>query len=343
MAEYTSEQLYGPGCPCEELSGNTTFSITSSNDQVAYFTMETVRNGIGFYDSSSATNALGVYSNLVNVTTLITSSYIASLVVGVGGGSFDFEPTDTIALSGSFFRGTGGISLNINGTEPIVIPTPILYYDPSNLTSYPGSGSTVFNITGSAPNGTLTNVTFTDPYFTYNGTTSTIAVADSAVLEPGNGDWTVEIWVNPETIGTGKVLIGKTDTGLASGWGYGIRLAANGNTYMEVGNGITSISSPTSTLSTGSWYQVVGVWSNVDSNFLGLYINGEFIGSNSHSFTSIKDTTSPLYIGSFNGGQFNQWFNGDTGIVRIYNTALTADQVLQAYNNDKAIYEQVFN
>ena len=135
MAEYTSEQLYGPGCPCEELSGNTTFSITSSNDQVAYFTMETVRNGIGFYDSSSATNALGVYSNLVNVTTLITSSYIASLVVGVGGGSFDFEPTDTIALSGSFFRGTGGISLNIASESIPFIASEIVNADGATITS----------------------------------------------------------------------------------------------------------------------------------------------------------------------------------------------------------------
>jgi hypothetical protein len=117
MASYTANQLYGAGTPCEEISGNTNFSITSSNDQVTYFTMETVRNGVGFYDSSSATNALGTYTNLVNVTTLITSSYIASVCVGVGGGSFDFEPTDTIALSGSFFRGTGGINLNVSSLE----------------------------------------------------------------------------------------------------------------------------------------------------------------------------------------------------------------------------------
>jgi hypothetical protein len=119
MALYTANQLYGAGTSCEEISGNTTFSITSSGDQVTYFTMETVRNGVGFYDSLSSTNALGTYSNLVNVTNLITSSYIASVVVGVGGGSFDFEPTQTIQLSGSFFRGTGGISLN---TSPLVTP-----------------------------------------------------------------------------------------------------------------------------------------------------------------------------------------------------------------------------
>jgi hypothetical protein len=113
MASYSAEQLYGAGTPCEEISGNNLFSITSSNDEVAYFTIETVRNGLGFYDSSSATNILGFFSNLNNVTTLITSSYIASVCVGVGGGSFNFEPDETISLSGSFFRGTGGISLGL--------------------------------------------------------------------------------------------------------------------------------------------------------------------------------------------------------------------------------------
>ena len=116
MASYSAEQLYGAGTPCEEISGNYTFDITSPNDQVAYFTIETVRNGIGFYDSSSATNILGFFSNFDNVISLITSSYIASVCVGVGGGSFNFEPNGTIALSGSFFRGTGGISLGVTSS-----------------------------------------------------------------------------------------------------------------------------------------------------------------------------------------------------------------------------------
>lgn len=114
MANYTAGQLYGAGVPCEEISGNATFSITNPNSQSSYFTIETVRNVSGFYDNTSATNALGIYSNLNNVRALVTSSYIASLEVGIGGGSFDFEPNSTIALSGSFLRGTGDISLGIN-------------------------------------------------------------------------------------------------------------------------------------------------------------------------------------------------------------------------------------
>jgi hypothetical protein len=116
MANYTSEQLYGPGCPCEELDGKFTFNITNPYpSQVAYFTIETVRNSKGFYDDSTPTNGLGTFSNFNNVSALITSSYIASVMVEGASASFDFEPDEAIALSGSFFRGTGWIYI---GVEP---------------------------------------------------------------------------------------------------------------------------------------------------------------------------------------------------------------------------------
>jgi hypothetical protein len=138
--------------------------------------------------------------------------------------------------------------------------------------------------------------------------------------------------------GASRVLIAKTDGGLASDWGYGIRTNSAGSTYMEVGNGTTSVTSPSTGLSINTWYQVVGVWTNVASNSLALYVNGNLIGSNSHIFTSIKNTTSSLYMGSFNGGQFSQWLNGRMGIVRMYNSALTGSQILQNFNADKSKY-----
>ena len=115
MADYTSEQLYGPGCPCEELVGGVyTFTIVNPYPyQVAYFTMETVRNSDGFYDDGTPTNGLGTFSNFNNISALITSSYIASVMVEGAGGSFDFEPNGAIALSGSFFRGTGWIYIGV--------------------------------------------------------------------------------------------------------------------------------------------------------------------------------------------------------------------------------------
>ena len=116
MASYTADQLNGSGVPTEILSGNKTFTLTNSSSGSAYFTIETVRENNGYYDSTSATNALGVYSNFtgIDVETLITSSYIASVVVPTGGGSFQFNPTTTVAVSGSYLRATGDVSLVIS-------------------------------------------------------------------------------------------------------------------------------------------------------------------------------------------------------------------------------------
>ena len=227
----------------------------------------------------------------------------------------------------------------ITSTPTIVTTNLVLYYDPSNPLSYSGSGTVLNDLSGNNLTGTLSATTFTDPYFTYNGTNSTTYTADNSLLEPSSGDFTVEIWVNQSVFsGSSRVLIGKTDNGLASGWGYGLRTNPAGATYFEVGNGTTSLPSPSYNVTTNTWYQIVGVWTNIASNSIELYVNGNSQGSNSHSFTSVKNTTSPLYIGSFNGGQFSQWLNGDVGIVRIYNDALTSSEVLQNFNADKSKY-----
>jgi hypothetical protein len=67
-------------------------------------------------------------------------------------------------------------------------------------------------------------------------------------------------------------------------------------------------------------------------------VNGSSIGSVNHSLASLLNTTTNLYIGSYNGGEYSQWFDGKIGITRLYNKALTATEVLNNYNANKAIY-----
>jgi hypothetical protein len=215
----------------------------------------------------------------------------------------------------------------------------ILYYDPSSESSYPGTGTTITDLSGNGRNGTMSNISYTSPAFNYNGTNSTISTPDNALLEPGNGDWTMEAWVNHSVIaGSSRIIFAKTDGGGSQDWGYGLRTSAAGVTFGEVGNGTTSLQSNTSTLAISVWYQIVAVWTNVATNSFELFINGISQGSKSHSFTSVKNTTSPLYIGSFNNGQFSQWMNGKIGITRLYNKALTSSEVLNNYNVDKSKY-----
>ena len=231
---------------------------------------------------------------------------------------------------------SGIMQMTMNNLPPV----PVLYYDPSNSLSYSGSGTTINSIAPTNLTGTLSNITYTNPYFTYNGTSSTMSVADNSLLEPGAGDFTIELWVYYSVIaGSSRCVISKTDGGLASDWSYGIRTNSAGATYFEVGNGTTSTTSPSFTAITGTWYHVVGVWNNISANTIELYVNGVSQGSNSHSFTSVKNSTHPLYFGSFDSGAtFGQWVNGRMGIYRQYNSALSAAQVVANYNITKGIY-----
>ncbi len=234
-----------------------------------------------------------------------------------------------ITLTGTTVVDIGSVTENL-----------VAYYNPDLSASYPGTGTTLYDISGNALNGTMSNITYTDPYLTYNGTSATTSIADNALLEPGTGDFTLEAWVYYSTItGSTRTFVSKTNNGGGSAdWSYGLRTQTSGATYIEVGNGSNSVTSPTYIVSTGQWYQIVGVWTNVASNSIALYVNGASQGSNSHSFASVKNSTNPLYLGSYNGGEFSQWFNGRMGIVRYYSAALTAAQVLQNYNANKGIY-----
>ena len=216
----------------------------------------------------------------------------------------------------------------------------VAYYNPDLTSSYPGTGTTLFDISGNGLNGTMSNITYTDPYFTYNGTSSQVTILDNALLEPGSGNWTMEAWVYLSNTGPGiKTILGKFDPGGGSNdVSYSMRIGA-ANAFAQFGDGTGAyIDSTLYTLTINTWTQIVYVWTNSATKTLQTYINGASIGSVNHTLNSILNTPSNLYLGSYNGGEYAQWMNGRIGITRLYNSALTASQVLQNFNTNRAIY-----
>jgi hypothetical protein len=235
--------------------------------------------------------------------------------------------------------GTLGYGRASNSIIAPITANLMLWYDPSDPVSYPGSGTTITDLSPNPVNGTLANLTYTSPALNYNGTTSQITIADTAKLEPGSGDWTMEAWFNT-TVFQNSVILGKFDPGGSSAdVSYSIRANGTGGLFAQIGNGLGGFVNSTSYQTVVStWAQVVYVWKNVATDTLETFINGVSIGSVNHSLASILNTSANLYIGSYNGGEFSQWFNGKIGIVRLYNTALSASQVLQNYSASKSKY-----
>jgi hypothetical protein len=353
-------------------SGTTAFNVTNaqSSNPSGNFTVSTpsvITDGIGTsFGGGQATNTS---PTLVSGATLLASytsdsvRLLATRQVGnstlVSINSFFASITTTGStltkmVGNSILYAAGVLNSPTPTPTPTNTPTPTstpvvpvttnlrLYYDPSNLSSYPGTGTTINDLSGNGLNGSMSGITFTTPYFSYNGTSSQIRVADNPLLEPGSGDWTMEVWVNQAVLGN-DVVLGKFDNGgLSQDVSYSIR-TTNTTYYAQLGSGIGTGSSlfVDSTFYVGTintWYQIVYVFTNVASNTFQTFVNGVSIGSVGHSLASILNTANPLYIGSYNGGEFAQWFDGKIGIVRLYNAALTSSQVLQNFNADKSKY-----
>jgi hypothetical protein len=300
---------------------------------------------------NDSTNTMTLYINgtQVNQNTSVTQSYISeTLRIGshFSGGSTVAFWSGKIAQARVYNTelSAANILTNFNATKGgylVATSGLVLYYDPSDTASYPGSGTTLTNLLGTGLNGTMTSLTYTSPYLTYNGSTSQVSIADNASLEPGSGDFTVEVWIRYNVItGKTRTYLSKTDNlGLAASWSYGFRTnSVTSVTYFEVGNGTTAVTSPSTSVTTGVWYQIVGVWTNVAADTIALYKNGALVGSNAHTFTSVKNSTNPLYLGNYNGNEFDQAFAGDMGIVRIYNRALSAAEILNNYDANKSFY-----
>jgi hypothetical protein len=236
--------------------------------------------------------------------------------------------------------------VTLNGVTVVdggpVLSNLVLYYNPADTASYSGTGTTINSLASPNLAGTMSNITYTNPYFTYNGTSSQVSVADTAALEPGAGSWTMEVWVN-QTVSGNDVVLGKFDPGgLTVDVSYSIR-TTNTSYYAQLGSGTGSgstlfVNSTTFVGTLDTWYQLVYVLKNGATKTLETFVNGSSIGTVNHSLASLLNTSANLYLGSYNNGEFAQWFDGKIGIVRLYNAALTSAQVLQNYNADKSTY-----
>jgi hypothetical protein len=112
MATYTPSQLKNSGSLGENLSGLKTFTFTNPSGS-SYFVLESVRNTNGYYDSSTPINCEGVYV-VSSSMTIVTSSYIASVVVPSGVTSFKYTPNSAVTGSNYYLRGTGEYTLTIS-------------------------------------------------------------------------------------------------------------------------------------------------------------------------------------------------------------------------------------
>jgi hypothetical protein len=209
-----------------------------------------------------------------------------------------------------------------------------LNLDAGNPASYPGSGTTWTDISGTGNNGILTNgPTYNSAdggSIVFDGNDDHVLVNSSASIPYGASARTVSIWFYTNATTWARdvnalFMYGTGNTGSAFGidmdnyptiqvftWGGGGRDLTFSTTYSQVG------------------------WKNITVTYDGsttilIYENGVLTQTLTLA-SACNTTSSPIYIGSANPSAFASYFDGRISQTSIYNRALTAAEVTYNYN-----------
>jgi hypothetical protein len=175
-------------------------------------------------------------------------------------------------------------------------------------------------------------------YIELNGSTDCFRTEDLGTSI--DKSFTVEAWYRSRgTMLAGASILSQN----YSGSNIGIVLGgANGTTDIRLGvfNGGWATSATGHTPTVGAWTHYVGTY---DGTAFKLYVNGSLFDTT--AWTGSLNAT-PNTTGYFIGRRWDgttAYLNGAIGSVRVYNTPLSASQVLQNYNATKSRFDSSNN
>jgi len=219
----------------------------------------------------------------------------------------------------------------INGitdsNQKIVASGLILNLDAAQLRSYPGSGTTWNDLSGSNSNGTLVNSpTFTSSNgggLVFNGTNQYVSLTKNLA----NTAFTIICWVYPNVTPSSNTIF---SIGTASQNRQAIHLRMVTNTSFLFGMYNDDLSATVTA--------VTGVWNcfavTLTSGFVqSVYQNGSFKTSRTALGYYTGTTTCNIARFSLSSGEY---VNGNIPIVEVYNRALSSTEILQNYNAVKS-------
>lgn len=217
------------------------------------------------------------------------------------------------------------------GNGPRIVTSGlVLSLDAADRNSYPGSGTTWRDMSGSGNNGTLTN----SPTFSstnggsiiFDGVDDYINIPHNATIAPSTGYISVEAVFKASSTGTlhGSIIYNKENEYEMSAGGGFISYAFRPN-WAWVGSTAFNIN---------QWYHTVVTY---DQIYQRLYINGVESYNAAQAGAIGNVYSSDLRIGARGAPDAAYaFFNGNIPMVKIYNRALSASEILQNYNAQKS-------
>jgi hypothetical protein len=351
---------------------NSFFSNNNSHFSAARRSIQDFRdeNINQFYNIFDTTNkslrGVGVYNLQGEI--FITDQYATKLAMTYGGDSLVdvvFSPGDLLTFGAGVNAGKL-VKVDTSGSGPSVIivgvvekldsASKVLYFrhvletynntvsiattglylnlDASSTTSYPGTGTTWFDLSGNNLNGSMNNGAY---WSAENGGVIVLDAADDRVTIPHNaimdfsGDFTVEIIFYPQEYILTGILAKANTNGSVSGNSWVIGSFFGGNKIfwnpLTTPSGIFLIGTTPAYIN--NWYSIIFTRT---AGMMTFYLNGIYDNSvyNPNNYTNTHEIQITVWASWQSAGKISA--------VRFYNTGFTA---AQAQANHNAIYQRL--
>lgn len=211
----------------------------------------------------------------------------------------------------------------------------VLALDAASSRSYPGSGTTWYDLSGNGNTATMygsvpfeTDITSCFNFATATGTTSansSLGFTFGSNMIQTTGNFTLSCWIKNPNNSSGQVGL-FSNAGGANGYRFGVGLNGIyfliGPTYTEGGISFSS------SLSSSLWYNVVAVYSRTTAQVL-LYLNGVYQNAASiPASQTAMQTGAPGLVKS----PCCSIYTGKLGLFSAYNAGLSTTEISQNYN-----------
>lgn len=238
-------------------------------------------------------------------------------------------------------------ALGILSTQKGQIITDGLQFwlEPDLAASYPGSGTSAYDLSSNRYTVTLVNgVTYSTaqaPSFGFNGATNYRYINTGQYLS--SETFTLSSWFKSSNTALYQMLFSKEQVG-GTPWNYRLFLNQTSGTIqadIAISNvNYNSIGGSTN-LCNGVWHNAVFVRS-VALDTLYMYVDGVLVNSQTDTTTGTMANNQNVWIGlsAYTGASATGSYpmNGQIGQSLIYNIALSAAQVKQNFNAMRGVY-----
>lgn len=240
-------------------------------------------------------------------------------------------------------------SARIGKTSPsssITLPDPIFYVDAGDTDSYPGSGSTWYDLIGNKDltiYGSPTYSTSDGGYFVLDNSNDYM---DVPTLSTNSSSFTFEAWFYSTRTGVNAdygYLFAGPDAGTGNGGGLallegsdrtvGSVALSTGDMYIYDGSNIYDLGY---NLPATTWTHIVLGWDTVNDE-VKIYADGSL----ENTVSSVTDVPTAIeFISRFQSGGFlGNYAHGRIALIRVYDEILSVSDINNLYTTSKTRYD----